>query len=198
MCVERGPNNTGALVETDFQEQHTLHGSPRHMGASRRRSYMVPWSREFSPGQKLPFPSPFARRWSISASEARRSPQNASLWYPVQIRDRVTGRSQKLGDWQLGVSPDIQWIGDLTEMDALNMFVFGRQSRDRICFLDSVLVEPGEGHHALREGGKVLHTRLLVTGMPRLEAPEFWYYSPVRRVPHSSDTKGEVLWPSIP
>ena len=46
------------------------------------------------------------------------------MGYEIHVRDRVTSRSQKLGGWQLGVSPDIQWIGDLDGDGRLDMFVF--------------------------------------------------------------------------
>ena len=118
------PSIPGAWVETDIQDSILF---IVRRGPWVRRAAVPTWflgHARFSPGQRALLPAPFGKRWSIFASKEIRFPPSGTMGYEIHVRDRVTSRSQKLGGWQLGVSPDIQWIGDLDGDGRLDMFVF--------------------------------------------------------------------------
>ena len=117
------PNMPGAWVDANSQDSVLF---MVRKGPWERRGRFPTWflgHARFSPGKKLPLPSPLSKRWSIIASKARSFPQNGGWAYEIIVRDGATLRSQVLGSWMLGVSPEIQWIGDLDGDGRLDIFV---------------------------------------------------------------------------
>ena len=60
-------------------------------------------------------------RWAITASPSRHF-QEWNL-FRITLRERKSGRTQTLGEFEVGVSPSFLWIGDLDEDGRLDLFV---------------------------------------------------------------------------
>jgi hypothetical protein len=113
----------GALVETDARDSVLfLVRGPRWIRPSPVPTWFLGRGM-FSPGDTIPIHRPWARRWRIAASNPLIFPANRARGFRITIRDRTTDRSEELGGWQIGVSPEIQWVGDLDGDGRLDLFV---------------------------------------------------------------------------
>lgn len=124
---ERATGDTsvpGALLEPDTPDSITL--LIRGAGWSRTgtASSLLEGPARLSPGDTLALYGPGADRWEIVASQPSPTRYKDVWMYQVVVRDRTFGRSQTLGGWMKGFSPEIQWVGDIDGDSRIDILLF--------------------------------------------------------------------------